>query len=86
MTVIPPPHIRYGSIPKMKESIQERTMIMYPSCRVIVPVFRTNINGKIPAINVITKLIRSAASALSFPFLTETRTEKNINKALTNNA
>lgn len=83
-----PPQRAYGNIPNMKDSNQERTIIIYPSCRDISVVFLTKMRGKIPTINVITQLITRAAKALSFPvgFDIEIKTEKNINKALTNNA
>jgi len=43
-------------------------------------------NGKTPTVKVRVKLIIKAARALSFPFATETRIDKNMNNALTNNA
>ena len=59
---------------------------MYPSFREMEDVFRTKIKGKIPTVKVMTKLIIRAAKALSCPFQSETRTEKNMNKALTSSA
>ena len=81
-----PPQRAYGSIPNMNDRSHDRTMIMYPSRREISGDLRTNMNGKTPTVKVRVKLIIKAARALSFPFATETRIDKNMNNALTNNA
>ena len=70
----------------MNESSHERTMIIYPSLRLISLDFLTNMKGNIPTVKVMVKLIRSAARALSLPLATETNMDKNINNALTSRA
>ena len=85
-TVKGPPQRTYGSIPNMNESTHERTMIVYPSLRVIPEVRRTKMNGKTPTEKVMVKLIRRAERALSFPLATETRMDKSMNSALTKSA
>ena len=47
---------------------------------------RTKMKGKIPTVNVMTKLIIRAARALSRPFPKETRMDRNMNNALTSSA
>ena len=81
-----PPHKAYGSMPKMKERSQDRKMMRYPSLRLISGALLTNMKGNIPTVKVMVKLISRAARALSLPFATETRMEKNMNRALTSNA
>gem|GEM_PF-2824010 len=81
-----PPQRAYGSIPNMNDRSHDRTMIIYPSRREISGDLRTNMNGKIPTVNVIVKLISRAASALSLPFATETNIDRNMNSALTSSA
>ncbi|CCX52235.1 unknown [Alistipes sp. CAG:514] len=48
--------------------------------------FLTNMNGNTPTVKVIVKLIIRAARALSLPFATETRMDRNMNSALTSRA
>jgi hypothetical protein len=83
-----PPHRAYGNIPNIKDNIQDRKIIMYPSCNVIASVFRTKMKGNIPTRKVIRQLMAKAARALSFPVGLEmdTNTEKNMNNALTKRA
>ena len=85
-TVKGPPHRAYGSIPKMNDSSQDSTIIIYPSLRVMVGDLRTKMKGKIPTMNVMVKDMSRAVRALSFPFAMETRTERNMNRALTSRA
>lgn len=70
----------------MNDSTHERKIIMYPSLRVMTEFFLTKMKGKAPAVKVMMKLIKRAARALSFPFFTETSTDKNMNNALTRSA
>ena len=86
VTVKGPPQRAYGSMPKRNDSSHDRTMIMYPSFREMTEVRRTKMNGKMPTVKVMTNDISSAASALSLPFATDTRTERSMNSALTRSA
>ena len=73
-------------MPKMNDRVHARKMIMYPSFKEMASVFRTKMKGKIPTMNVMTKLIDKAVNALSCPFQSETRTDRNMNNALTSSA
>ena len=70
----------------MNDSNHDRTIIIKPSFRVISGFFLTKMNGNIPTVNVMVKLISKAARALSLPLDTETRIEKNMKSALTSSA
>ena len=70
----------------MNDRSQERTIIMYPSRRVMRLVFRTKKKGKMPVMKVIEKLMRRAERPLSFPFMTETNIDSNMKSALTSRA
>ena len=70
----------------MNDRSHERTIIIYPSLRLISRVFLTKMNGNIPTVKVIVKLIISAARALSLPPATETSMDRNMKRALTSSA
>ena len=86
MTVNGPPHRAYGKAPKMKDSIQERKIIMKPSFSEIWAFLRVKMKGKIPRLKVMVKLIRSGARALSPPSMRDTPTDSNMKRALTRRA
>ena len=60
-------------------------MIIKPSLREIAELLRTKMNGKIPKVKVIIKLIINATWAPSL-FTRDTNNDRNINNALTRRA
>ena len=73
-------------MPKMKDSSQDRTIIIYPSFRLIFGDLRTKMNGKIPTVKVNVKLMINAARALSFPLAMDTSMDRNMKNALARSA
>ena len=86
MSVNSPPQSTYGSIPKIKESSHERTIVRKPSFRDRTWAFFTKMNGKAPTIRVMTKLMRSGPNAESRPSIIETMIDRNMKSALTRSA
>ena len=81
-----PPQRTKGREPKMKESSQERTIITYPSRKVMAVALRTKMNGKAPADAVIRNEMTRAVRALSLPYMTLTMMDRNMKNALASSA
>ena len=67
----------------MKERIQDKTMMVKPSDMEMLLFVRTNMKGKIPAVNVMTKLMAREVKEESIPFPQDTSMEISMNNALT---
>ena len=70
----------------MNERSQDSTIIINPSCSEMAADFLTKMNGNIPTMKVMMKLMASGPRAESFPFRMETIKDRNINRALMSSA
>jgi hypothetical protein len=86
ISVNSPPQRTYGSIPKIKESSHDSTMVRKPSLRERVWDFLMKIKGKPPTISVMMKLMRSGPNAESLPLTKDTIMDRNMKRALTRRA
>ena len=81
-----PPHKTYGSMPKINERSQDRTMVRNPSYKDKNNYSHTKIKRNEPKRSKMMKLINNGAKAESRPFIMDTTMDRNINNALTSSA